>query len=158
MRFLSAGTRVYLPIRAPLRATRLIRNIKPLFRSESPRRDSRISVTGNRALSVHGPEMFSAPNGGYAPIDMVRVRHRIPNGTYTAEEFVRTRVAGVFFFKGNINKSPVGWTTFSWLLLAIFLRNNLLGLQRRLHCKRIGAFFVEARKGSLSQKPLEGSY
>ena len=63
---------------------------------------------------------------------LVRVRHRIPYGTYTAEEFVRIRVAGAFFFfKRNIKKSPVGWATFSWLLLALFLRSAVLGVQRR---------------------------
>ena len=91
---------------------------------------------------------------------LVRVRHRIPYGTYTAEEFVRIRVAGAFFFfKRNIKKTPVGWATFSWLLLAIFLRSAVLGIQRRLFRKTIWAFFVEARKGiSFLKHPFEGSY
>lgn len=113
MRLLSVGTRVHPPIRATLRATRLIKNIKPLCRSQSARYVYRIPVTRNSALSVPGPERFSAPNGSHAPIDIVRVPHRIPHGAYTAEEFVRIRVAGAFFIEAPKDVSFLG-RHFEW--------------------------------------------
>lgn len=106
MRLLSVGTRVHSPIRATLRATRLIKNIKPLCRSQSARYVYRIPITWNSALA--GPERFSAPNGSHAPIDMVRVPHRIPYGAYTAEKFVRIRVAGAFFIEAPKDVSFLG--------------------------------------------------
>lgn len=91
---------------------------------------------------------------------LVQVRHRIPYGTYTAEEFVRIRVAGAFFFfKRNVTKSPIGWSTFSWLLFAIFLRSAVLGVQRRSFRSVIWAYFAELRKGlSFLKRPFEGAY
>ena len=90
----------------------------------------------------------------------VCVRHRKPYGDYTPEEFVRVRVSGTFFFfSRNIKRDFVGWASFIWILVAIFVRSVWRGISARALWRTLWAFFTEVRKGvQFLRKPFEASY
>jgi len=78
----------------------------------------------------------------------VQVWHRKPYGDYTAEEFVRVRVSGTFFFfSRNVERDLGGWASFIWVLFAIFIRSIWRGFQARALPMTLRAFFWEVRKG-----------
>ena len=90
----------------------------------------------------------------------VRIRHRLPYGTHTPEDFVRIRVAGAFFFfERNVPKTIVNQACFLWLLLAIFVRSVSRGLETGRLRKTIRTFAEELRKGRrFLRAPFPASY
>lgn len=90
----------------------------------------------------------------------VGVWHRKPYGDYTPEEFVQIRVSGTFFFFArNIKRDFVGWVSFIWVLVAIFVRSIWRGLQARALPMTLRAFFREVRRGiRFLRQPFTASY
>ena len=71
------GTFAYVNVRSVLRSTGLLRFLKPRFRSSIAKMVYRISTKPGKPVLIRGSQMILAPQGSFAPIDLVRDKFEI---------------------------------------------------------------------------------